>query len=258
MSVATQEKPSPRASGAAEGRTAIVSGGSRGLGAEIVRRLLEQGWRVATCSRNGPPDLLCDEMAESDRFLWRSADMSSTQSLRDFVKETTAQFGNAELLINNAAMLSEGLLTTTSEREIETLINVNLVAPIILTKACLKSMIRLGRGSIVNVSSINSIRGHQGVAAYTASKAGLDGFTRSMARELGPMNIRVNSVAPGFFDSELVAALTPTRRDRIMRRTPLNQLCDVEQVADAVMFLASDASAFITGQTLIVDGGYTC
>lgn len=239
-------------------KTAVVSGGSRGLGAVIVRRLLADGWNVAAFSRSAPDGYDIAPLHADERFLWDQVDVASASEVRRFVARAIKRFGGIDLLVNNAGMLAEGLLATTTEETVARLINVNLVGPILLTKACVKAMIPRRRGAVINVSSINSVRGHQGVSVYTASKAGLDGFTRSMARELGPLNIRVNSVVPGFFASDLVASLTPARRDRIARRTPLSRPSDVEQVADTVMFLASDSSSFITGQTIVVDGGYTC
>jgi len=244
-------------------KTAVISGGSRGLGATVVRRLLLHGWNVATFSRSAPPeiDLPAGKHGSAifqERLFWHPVDTGSCEQLQRFVALTIERFGQIDLLINNAGMLIEGLLTMTGHRDIETMIAINLTAPILLTRACVKVMMPRRTGAVINISSINAVRGHQGVSVYTASKAGLDGFTRSMARELGPQNIRVNSVAPGFFASDLVASVNDARRDRITRRTPLRHLSDAEQIADAVMFLASDAAAFITGQTLIVDGGYTC
>jgi 3-oxoacyl-[acyl-carrier protein] reductase len=119
-------------------------------------------------------------------------------------------------------------------------------------------MLRQGGGCIVNISSVNAVRGHAGVAVYSAAKAGLDGLTRSLARELGPRNIRVNSVAPGYFESEMVKGMTDEQKQRIVRRTPLGRLARAEDVANAVYFLASPQASFITGQVLIVDGGITC
>jgi 3-oxoacyl-[acyl-carrier protein] reductase len=119
-------------------------------------------------------------------------------------------------------------------------------------------MLRQGRGCIVNISSVNAVRGHAGVAVYSATKAGLDGLTRSLARELGPRNIRVNSVAPGYFESDMVKGLTEEQKHRIVRRTPLGRLTSAEDVANAVYFLVSEQAAFITGQILVVDGGITC
>jgi 3-oxoacyl-[acyl-carrier protein] reductase len=119
-------------------------------------------------------------------------------------------------------------------------------------------MVARGGGAIVNISSVNAIRGNAGVAVYSATKAGLDGFTRALARELGPRNIRVNSLAPGYFESDMVSGLTETQLRRIVRGTPLGRLGSVEEIAAAVLFLISPAAQFITGQTLVVDGGITC
>jgi len=119
-------------------------------------------------------------------------------------------------------------------------------------------MVKHGGGVILNISSINAVRGHSGVAAYSAAKAGLEGLTRSLARELGPHQVRVNSLVPGFFDSALSSAVTDVNRERIMRRTPLGRLGRAEDVVSAAQFLLSEASSFITGQTLIIDGGLTC
>ena len=142
--------------------------------------------------------------------------------------------------------------------DIDRLLDINLRSAILLSQLCAKNMIRNGSGSIVNISSVNSVRGHSGVAVYSATKAALDGLTRSLARELGTRNIRVNSVAPGYFESDMVGELDEQAKDRIKRRTPLGRLADQSEIAEAVYFLASDKGSFITGQVLVVDGGLTC
>ncbi len=238
-------------------RVAVVSGGSRGLGAVLVERLLKDGWRVATFSRSTNPFVERVAANAGENFLWRQADLCDPQSLREFVATVRRTFGRVDLLINNAGVLHQELLLTTSVKKIDTLLAANLVAPITLAQACARAMTGTG-GAIVTVSSINAIRGHRGVAVYSAAKAGLDGFSRSLARELGPLNIRVNSVVPGFFDTEMTEDVTENNRERIQRRTPLGRLADINEVADATLFLCSPASSFITGQTLVVDGGITC
>lgn len=241
-----------------EGKAALVSGGSRGLGARLVAGLLERGYRVAAISR-GETAFVSDLLAaRPDEFHWASVDARDLQALADFAASAARRFGRLDLLVNNAGVGTEGVLPLMRARDIADTVSLNLTAALALTQACSKAMIRQGSGCIVNISSVNAVRGHAGVAAYSASKAGLDGFTRSLARELGPRNIRVNSVAPGYFESGMVAGLGEAARQRIARRTPLGRLARVDEIADAVFFLASDEASFITGQLLVVDGGITC
>jgi 3-oxoacyl-[acyl-carrier protein] reductase len=142
--------------------------------------------------------------------------------------------------------------------DIDDSIAANLRANIVLARLVTPAMVARGGGAIVNISSVNAIRGNAGVAVYSATKAGLDGFTRALARELGPRNIRVNSVAPGYFESDMVSGLNEAQLRRIVRGTPLGRLGSVEEIAAAVLFLISPAADFITGHTLVVDGGITC
>jgi len=239
-------------------RVAVVTGGSRGLGRVVVERLLEQGWTVATLTRTS--NSFIEESAErfQEAFFWQKADLNEPHTLRTAVHAVARRYRRIDLLVNNAGVLSQELFLTASPKDIETQVTVNLVAPIILAQACARVMTHGGGGSIINVSSINAIRGHRGVAVYSATKAGLDGLSRALARELGPMNIRVNSVVPGFFDSDMTSQVTQLNRERILRRTPLGRLATAEEVAEVVLFLASPASSLITGQTIVVDGGITC
>jgi len=191
-------------------------------------------------------------------FLWSAVDGRDHEALRAFVAEIGRRFGRIDVLVNNAGIAVEGILPTMRPCEIEAAVSVNLTAALVLAHACSRLMLRQGSGCIINISSVHAIRGHSGVSVYSATKAALDGLTRSLARELGPRKIRVNSVAPGYFDSEMVAHVPDEQKQRIARRTPLGRLARIDDVANAIHFLTSEQASFITGQILVIDGGITC
>jgi 3-oxoacyl-[acyl-carrier protein] reductase len=245
--------------GRAKRKVALVTGGSRGLGAELVSGLLARRYAVATLSRT--KTAFIERLLRSQQkktFCWSAVDAYDGEALRGYVAKIADRFGRIDVLVNNLGRPVEGVLPTMRTRDIDEAVQVNLTAALMLSQACSRVMLRQGRGCIVNISSVNAIRGHTGVAVYSATKAGLDGLTRSLARELGPRNIRVNSVAPGFFESEMVRSLSQEQKQRIVRRTPLGRLTCAKDVANAVYFLVSDQASFITGQILVVDGGITC
>jgi 3-oxoacyl-[acyl-carrier protein] reductase len=238
----------------------LISGGSRGLGAALVRRCLDRGHIVATFSRSSSP-FLEDQRArdpESAQFHWGPVDGCDDTALRGFVDTVIERYGGVDVLINNAAVGRFGLFALTRLAEIDESLGVNLRTNVVLTRLCTPSMIARRGGAILNISSVNALRGNAGVAVYSATKAALDGFTRALARELGPQNIRVNSLAPGYFASDMVSRLTERQMQKLVRATPLGRLGTIEEITDAALFLISPAASFITGHTLVVDGGVTC
>lgn len=237
-------------------RTVLISGGSRGLGAALIAEFRARSYNIATFSRNRSPSI--DELLGSAGFHWRAIDAREHGEVRDFVNDTARKFAGIDVLINNTGIVSEAVLPLMRGDAIIDMIDTNLTAAVFLAQACSRVMLRQSSGCIVNVSSINAVRGREGISVYSATKAALDGFMRSLARELGPRGIRVNSVAPGYFESDMVGGMDQAARDRIARRTPLRRLARIEEIVAAVTFLASDQASFITGQTLVVDGGMTC
>ncbi len=241
-------------------RTSVVSGGSRGLGLAIVSRFLERGDHVATFSRSGSAAL--DRLAADHpgRLSSERVDAADADGVRGFVSRTVAACGRIDVCVANAAVAAEGVLATMPDDDIDALLQVNLRGGIILVRECIRQFLTQpssgwGAGSVVVVSSIVASRGSPGLAVYAATKAGLEGFARSLAREMGPRGIRVNAVAPGFFESDLSSTLSSANRGRIARRTPLGRLGTPADVVGAVDFLTSDRAAFVTGQTLTIDGG---
>lgn len=239
--------------------TIIVTGGSRGLGQGIITHLLAHDYRVATFSRS-KTDFITQSLAHysQDQFIWQALDANDYEKVDHFIHEIYKQFGAIDGLVNNAGVAADGVLTMMQDSEIDKVMQLNLMSAIKITRTCVKKMLIKKRGSIVNISSIIGIRGYSGLAVYSATKAGLDGFTRAMARELGDRNIRVNSIAPGYLETEMSSSLGGPQREQIIRRTPLGRLGTVEDVAGVVRFLLSKEAQFITGQTLAVDGGITC
>ncbi|MFV3129462.1 SDR family NAD(P)-dependent oxidoreductase [Niveispirillum sp. KHB5.9] len=240
-------------------RLVIVTGGSRGLGLAITRSLLEAGYSVSTCSRSLGDTLPGLLEVHPDRLFWQQADIGNAASTQAFIDATVQRFGAPWGLINNAGIAREGILATLPLVEVDHLIQTNLTGAIQVARGVLRHMLsRPGGGRIINISSIIGQRGYTGLAAYAATKAGLDGLTRALAREVGRRQITVNSVAPGYLDTEMSGTLSAGQRDQIVRRTPLGRLGTAADVAPAILFLLGNGGAYITGQTLTIDGGITC
>lgn len=242
------------------GQVVLVSGGSRGLGQEVVKDVLLRGGTVATFSRHATPFVDAERAKDPEglRFVWEAIDGMDISAVTRFVTSVARRYGRIDALVNNAGIVNEQLLALTRSDDVHKLLTVNLELPIRLAQACARVMLVQRSGVMVNVSSLNAIRGHTGVAVYSATKAALDGLTRSLAHELGPAGIRVNSIAPGYFESEMTRSIGAKEKERIIRRTPLRRLGEVADVVAVVRFLLSPDARFMTGQTLVVDGGITC
>ena len=241
-------------------KVVIVSGGSRGLGQAIVADSLKAGHIVATFSRSTTPfieDCLGQD-PDAESFFWQAVDGTDFEQIRQFALAVIRRYERVDVLINNAAIAVDGILTMTPDSDIHRCLTLNLEAVIHLTRICLKSMLVAKEGCVINISSINGLRGQQGVSVYSATKAALDGLTRSLAREMGPEGIRVNAVAPGYFASDMTRHVSDKLQAAIIRRTPLKRLGTVEDLTGVIAFLISPQAAFITGQTIVVDGGVTC
>lgn len=236
----------------------LLSGGSRGLGLAIAKHLLKDGYQVATFSRSVTEEFERLQEQHPDRLYYFHGDMAHKGTLEDVVKTVENEVGPIATLINNAGIASDGVLAAMPPEQIEQLISINLTGTLLLTRLVVRRMIVRCCGNVLNISSIIGLRGYAGLAAYSATKAGLDGMTRALARELGPRKIRVNAIAPGYLETEMTGKLDDKQRGQITRRTPMGRLGLPEDVVGVVSFLLSPSAGFITGQTIVVDGGITC
>lgn len=239
-------------------RVVIVSGGSKGLGAGIVEAFLRQGDRVATFSRRPTPQVEQWRQTYGDRFFYTPLDMTDRDGCKAFVRRVHKELGPIQVLVNNAGLARSSVLGLAREDDIDQVIDLNLRATVVFTKLVTRKLMLSPWGRIINISSIVGLSGYRGLSVYSATKAALDGFTRSLARELGTYQITVNSVAPGYVRTDMSDELSEGQMTQITRRTPLGRLGTAEDIADAVAFLAAERTSFITGQVLVVDGGITC
>ena len=241
-----------------KGKSAIVTGASRGIGREIALLLAKEGARVAV-NYSGSKDK-ADEVvqlitAAGGEAFAIQADVSDADSVKNMVDQTVETFGSIDILVNNAGITKDNLLMRMKEDEWDDVMNINLKGVFLCTKGVTRQMMRQRAGKIVNVASIVGVSGNPGQANYVAAKAGVIGFTKTAAQELASRNINVNAVAPGFITTDMTDALSEEVKNQMLAMIPLGKLGNPEDVAKTVMFLLSDDAAYITGQTIHVDGG---
>ena len=236
------------------GRTALVTGSTRGIGRAIAEALTEAGARVAVVGRDQAK--AAEVAAEiGGGALGFSADVSEPASVVALVEAVDASFGAIDILVNNAGLTRDNILFRIKDEDWDMVVDANLRGAFIAIRAASRGMMKRRWGRIINIASIVGITGNKGQANYAASKAGLIGLTKSVAKELGSRNILVNAVAPGFIDTDMTAAMTPEARAALSGQIPLDRLGTPQDIAGMVTFLASDHAAYITGQVLVVDGG---
>lgn len=256
------DQPKPDADKrAADMRTIVVTGGSRGLGLGIARQLAAGGYRVVAIARktNKHLEAAIEEArrAEQGELHFVAFDLSDIKAIPGLIQKIRKAFGPIYGLINNAAIGTEGVLAIMQTSQIEELVRINTVSPIVLTKYAVRSMLSQGGGRIVNVSSIIGFTGFSGLSVYGATKASMLGFTRSLAREVGRHGVNVNAVAPGFIETDMTQGLKDEQRSQVARRSALRRLAEIADVANAVEFLLGDKAKNITGTVLTVDAGST-
>lgn len=232
-----------------EGRTALVTGASRGIGRSIAKELAEAGATVVLSYRTGADEAQALAAEIGGRAV--QADVSDPESAQALVEEA----GDLDILVNNAGVTRDGLLVRMSDDDWNTVIDTNLASCFYTCRAASRGMMKRRAGTVVNISSIVGIHGNWGQTNYAASKAGIIGFTKSLAKELGSRNVRANVVVPGYVKTQLTDVLPEDATNLMLSNTPLGRLGDADDVADAVRFLCSDEASFITGAVLLVDGG---
>ncbi|MDX2195139.1 MAG: 3-oxoacyl-[acyl-carrier-protein] reductase [Cytophagales bacterium] len=239
-------------------KTAVITGASKGIGHALAHEFAKSGANVAftyLSSVEKGQALEKELMQYGVKAKGYRSDASEAAAAEELINEVSKEFGEIHILVNNAGITKDGLLMRMTEAQWDEVIKVNLKSVFNLTKACIKIMMKQKHGSIINMTSVVGIKGNAGQANYAASKAGIIGFTKSVALEMGSRNIRCNAVAPGFIETEMTEVLDPKVKEEWTAAIPLRRAGQTKDVADACIFLASDMSAYITGQVLQVDGG---
>ena len=241
-----------------EGRVVLVTGGGRGLGRAIAVRLAQEGAKVAISYRSN--DAAAGETAELVRQAGAGCetfkgDVSSSEDVEALMKGVGEAFGPVEILVNNAGTTRDNILLRMKDEEFEEVLATNLKGTYLCTRAVLRGMVRARWGRIVNISSVVGLVGNAGQANYAASKAGMIGFTKSVAREVAGRGITANAVAPGYVETELTGVLPENVKEQILGQVPVGRFGEPEEIAEVVVFLAGERAAYVTGQTIAVDGG---
>lgn len=235
----------------------LVTGASRGIGRAITAELARAGGMVigTATSANGAQSI--DQYLADEKLSGKGAvlDVTDGQTVIDLVKDVTQAYGAPTILVNNAGITRDNLLLRMKEEEWDEVMDTDLKSVYRVTKACLRGMTKARNGRVINVTSVVGVSGNPGQCNYAAAKAGMMGFTRSLAAEIAPRGVTVNAVAPGFIDTDMTRSLTDAQTEQLLRRIPVGRLGDVTDVAHAVLFLASSKAAYITGVTLHVNGG---
>lgn len=240
------------------GKTAIVTGGSRGIGRAVSLLLAREGANVAIVYAGNTA--AAEETKQQAEALGAAAavfqcDVADEQAVADMVKAVKTQFGSVDILVNNAGITRDGLLMRMKEADWQAVLDTNLTGVYHCTKAVSKLMMKQRQGAVINLSSVVGETGNAGQTNYAAAKAGIIGFTKAVAKELASRNIRVNAVAPGYVETDMTAGLPDSAKEDMLRSIPLGRPATADDVAQAVLFLASDQAKYITGQVLNVDGG---
>lgn len=244
--------------GKLNGKAALVTGASRGIGAEIAKQLAKEGARVAvnySGSQSKAEEVVNEIIAAGGQAFAIQASVSDAENVTEMVKQTIEQFGSVDILVNNAGITRDNLLMRMKESEWDDVIDTNLKGVFLCTKAVTRQMMKQRAGKIINIASIVGVSGNAGQANYVAAKAGVIGLTKTTAKELASRHINVNAIAPGFITTEMTDELSDVVKNQMLTQIPLSKLGNPQDVAKAVVFLASDDASYITGQTLHVDGG---
>jgi 3-oxoacyl-[acyl-carrier protein] reductase len=238
-----------------EGKKALVTGASRGIGRAITDRFLAEGAEVWGLGTREPRDLQDRIAASGGKLHWISADLGKLQEVEAIVDGELKKAGGFDILVNNAGITKDNLSFRMSLEDFQKVLDVNLTATFIIARTVGRDMIRRRSGSIINMASVVGIHGNGGQANYAASKAGVIGVTKSLARETASRGVRVNAIAPGFIASDMTDAVPEEAKGKMIDQIPLKRIGQPDDVAEAVLFLASDSSSYITGQIIAVDGG---